>query len=174
MQSPDLQKTTDLPNQAFLFPSLIILLCLIFQGGTTFKLWCSPDALSFLPKIKVACDPALYPFLTYPMYSTTHQVGKQVPKYVLFGILEDSTEILIIPADFGFYFDNSGYWMFEKRIINPILNDDQQEINDFIDFYEFRNRVKLSSIRLENHPVSLIKKGYAKQPNKVLKEIKGN
>ena len=163
MQSPDIQEKPDLPNKAFIFPSLSILLCLILQGGATLNLWCFPESLSFLPRFELACDPTLYPFTEYPMFNGTHQLGSKFTQHLLFATLEDSTEVYVGPSDF-----RTTLHLFFDQVIGPLKSGKKQLIYQVFEDYQFATQKQVKSFRLEKHSITLINNGYRLEPVQVI------
>lgn len=81
--------------------SLVIIGMLTAQGLKSFNILCYPDRLSPpLPKaLQVGCDPWVYPFMAYPMYSEINAPGSEVTQHRAFATLSDGSEIEIDAKD---------------------------------------------------------------------------
>ena len=144
--------------------SIVILSFMSLQAVAASAKLCPINLLS--QESETFCDPNLYPFLHYPMYSKPIYEGYKVEQYRLFGILTDSTEIAINPEDL-----NLNFWLFREQVIYPILKNEQHKIQLAIKRYKAENKVNLVSLRLENHPVIVTKKGSRSGEIEVVKTI---
>ncbi|MGD1804889.1 hypothetical protein ACP6PL_05540 [Dapis sp. BLCC M126] len=130
--------------------SLVILTFLILQGGTALSLFC---------RFVSRCDPYLYPFLEYPMYSSAKKEGSIVSKLTIFGILEDSSEVSITNKDLKIPdYNLSPYW-FRRYYLPAIRRKKDKMINEFVDIYQKQYNQKLIGIRLEKQSFVISKEG---------------
>ena len=100
------------------------------------------------------------------MYASPHFAGDAISRYAVFGTLQDSTEVPIIPEDLGI-----GYWHFRKRFINGLARDNYDEVKAFVHLYQNTRQRRLVSVRLENHPLILAKDGVRSAPPQILKNF---
>jgi hypothetical protein len=147
----------------------VILLFLILQFGTSFRLFCLPKMFSFLPaSLKLACDPAIYPFLSYAMYSRAKPEGSQAKETTLFGILEDSREVEISSKDLdlGGHADLNAY-KFKKYFVSYIRENDQDAIHKLAELYQKKNHQRLVGLRLKSYSYTISQDGIKKQEKSV-------
>lgn len=142
--------------------SLVIVIVLAFQAAATFRLLCPPARIN-LPQI--VCEPATWPFVNYNMYSQPYYAGDLLNQYVLYGIVPDETEIIILPHDLGLTI-----FQFED-FINALLNQDIQQARIYAKEYETQQRKSLRGMRLENHPVALLESGWREDAARVVMTI---
>jgi hypothetical protein len=127
----------------------------------------------------VMCPPETWPLLDYPMYSSATKPGYEMDRYFVFGTLQDSTKVRILPKDVE---PRMGYLHFKKRVINPLirLGDpgyssniryDTQKIKELIDLYEQRNNKVLVRVSLENHPWVFSEQGLKPSPPMVVTNL---
>jgi hypothetical protein len=137
-------------RRPFIVATVVIVVVLAFQAGSTFKLFCPPDIVKSFGIPALACDPALYPFMQYPMYSLPHYAGDPVNMYEIYGTLSNGTELRILPEDLN---ENSGldFWYF-LDFAEAIIDGDEELITRFADAYERRREVQLVSLRVEDVP----------------------
>ena len=100
------------------------------------------------------------------MYSGPHYEGDSVTQYFLFGTLEDSTTVPIPPEDAGLNF-----WLFQKNVVEAILQDDHEKVRHFIELYQSQQNRKLVELRLENRLLIFSKEGFNLKSTQVLKTI---
>jgi hypothetical protein len=101
----------------------------------------------------------IWPFVNYPMYKQAHYEGESVHiRYMVFGILEDSTEVPILPEDLGLNF-----WKFDgihgEGFVPAIRSGDEKRLNSYVQEYQKRKGKKLAGLRLEDQPFILSPKG---------------
>lgn len=99
-------------------------------------------------------DPDRWPFLSYPMYRGAHFPGEAIPRYRVFGILEDSSEVQITPEALG-----TNFWIWERRLAQAIDPVDTDDLRAMATLYESRSGASVSGFRLENHPLVLSQEG---------------
>ena len=157
------------PQIIMLLSSLVILFFIFGQSAATFRLFCPPDRFTQLTAFRVICEPQGYPFLNYPMYNLVHYEGDEVIRYLVFGVLEDSSELEVHPEDLGL-----NIWLFNGSFITSILANDIEIADFYAEEYQVRNNVRLTHLRLENHPVILTRDGPTQGPRRILNEISLN
>jgi hypothetical protein len=135
--------------------SLFIGVILLLQAAMTFRVLC-PPARFHLPQL--ACEPATWPFIHYPMYSDPHFAGEQLPRYSVYGILADHTEVQIAPDDLGIT-----VFQFESYFVPALLNHDRQQVESYATEYETRLGRDLLGLRLENRPLTLSQDGWKEE-----------
>ena len=156
------QSQANLGEKSSLIISGLIFLFLALQFTAISKLLCKRQILPFLSG--QACDPALYPFLEYPMYGEPRYAGHNIIQYFVYGTLADGREVIISPEDLGFHF-----WLFDEHLIKPLLADDQEKIQEAIALYQDLHQQQITSLRLENHPLVVSKQGATPGENQVIK-----
>jgi hypothetical protein len=57
------------------------------------------------------------------MYGEAFYEGDQIHQPLVFGVLENSTEVSILPEDLGLDF-----WLFSKGFVHALLYDDHEQI----------------------------------------------
>ena len=137
--------------------SLVIIALLVLQTIASFNLTFGP----------IERSPFLYPFLDYPMYQGAHYKGETIDEYFIVGILEDSSEVPILPEDLGF--DN--VWLYRKGFVRAVLRGNQARIKDYAELYKSKQNEVLIGLRVEIHPVSLSRVGVEPGPPRVIIEL---
>ncbi|MGL5083046.1 MAG: NAD(P)/FAD-dependent oxidoreductase [Microcoleaceae cyanobacterium] len=138
----------------------LILTVLVTQLMLAFRLLCLPSAISALPKsLNLACDPILYPFLSYAMYSYPRYPGQKLADHQLFGILVDGTEIPVTEKELGI-----GLYKFKKAYMKPIREGKSEAIQSLFELYQQNNRQKLVHLVLKSYPVTITKSGIQQRP----------
>lgn len=99
-------------------------------------------------------DPDRWPFLSYPMYRGAHFPGEAIPRHLVFGILEDSSEVQITPEALG-----TNFWIWQRRLVQALDPVDSNDLRAMATLYESRSGGSLSGFRLENHPLVLGREG---------------
>jgi hypothetical protein len=149
--------------------SIVILTVLFLQAATTFRLFCPPERLfPSLSSYQIFCSPSLWPIIEYAVYHIPHYEGEKLDQPLLFGILEDFTEVQIFPEDLGL---RSTRWAYRQGLMSALDQMSDEDITKFVESYERRRSKKLIALRLENHPVVLSKKGVELGQTEVLKKI---
>jgi hypothetical protein len=68
-----------------------------------------------------------WPFVAYPMYKRAHYEGERFDHDLTVRlVLRDASEHLVTGPDLGLSF-----WLVEKRVWNPIRNNDQEQLQSF-------------------------------------------
>ncbi|VXD11798.1 hypothetical protein [Planktothrix paucivesiculata] len=114
------------------------------------------DSDFFLLKLicpSIPDDPALYPFLDYPMYAGARYEGTNVNQYFLFGVLEDGTEVAITNEDL-----QTSRYKFLRNILPEIEKKNPEIIQSYVKIYEQKSQKNLVKLRLENHPLIITRK----------------
>ena len=115
--------------------SLVILTTLFVQSSVT--LAGRAAAYTVIPQLysaRVLRDGTLWPFLDYTMYTRLHQVGDQISRYSVFGTLEDSTVVPILPQDLGV-----NKWHFKKHLQRALESKDEEKIKEWAEIYRDRH-----------------------------------
>jgi hypothetical protein len=137
----------------YLLISLAITLVIGLQAAQTFRILCPPQSLAALSFLRVACPPAFYPFLDYPLYNQAHYSGEKINQFKVIGILVDNREVPILPEDMGLRF-----WLFQ-RFIDAVNQEKREQIAAYVEMYQSRHDRQITALRLENHPLILSGKG---------------
>jgi len=95
-------------------------------------------------------DPDRWPFLSYPMYAHAHSPGDGIPRYRVFGILEDSSEVYVTPETLG-----TSFWIWQKRLVRAFDPVDPNDLRAMSTLYRSRHGTRILGLRLENHPLVL-------------------
>jgi hypothetical protein len=128
---------------------------LALQLATGVRLTCSPDrvkAPAFWPKL---CDPQLWPFLDYPLYSAAHYAGEELPQFRLYGVLGNSSTIELTQADF--LLDSS--FSFQNLIL-AVLEKKMADVLDYARIYNSTHDTPVVALRLQNQPIILTSDGF--------------
>lgn len=124
---------------------------------------------SFLPSsLKLACDPQIYPFLSYAMYSRAKPEGSQARETILVGVLENSQEVDISAKDLdlGNYADLNAY-KFRKYFIIQVFKKDRTTILEFVKRYQENTQQRLVGLRMKSYNYTSSKDGIKKTENAV-------
>lgn len=124
--------------------SVAILVAVTLQGIAAFAITVGP----------IERPPFLWPFLDYPMYEQPRYAGEPIVRQVVVGVLADSTDIVLAPADLGVTF-----WQFQNILNRAILRDDQAGAEAYRGIYEERYGRSLVAFRLEGHPLVMTEDG---------------
>lgn len=151
--------------------SLIILVVIFLQLLTGNLRFCSNRNSAFF-LLKIICpsipdDPALYPFLDYPMYAGARYEGVNINQYFLIGILEDGTEVTITSDDL-----NISRYDFLRNILPQIEKQNLQVIEKYVKIYEQKSHRNLINLRLENHPLVITRDGVNSSEKEVVVDLK--
>ncbi|MEA5499170.1 hypothetical protein VB834_16950 [Limnoraphis robusta Tam1] len=161
-------KTTlsiNLENRAKQLISPLILICLILQTGAAVRFFCLGQIFSFLPAaVNVGCDPLLYPFLSYAMYSSAKYEGETVKKYTLVGKLTDGTEGV-------FNHKSLGMKDYKFKTYTANIQKDEQTLSEFIKLYEAKNGKQIQELLLNVDSYKITKDGIKIIPETVTKTI---
>ncbi len=132
--------------------SLIILSCLTLQAIATFG----------------AIQKLGWPFINYPMYSGPPRYEGDVinNRYFIFGTLEDSTEVPILAQDLHLHFHELLWGPVEDMLKGRI-----ESLYGYVQLYESRYHRRLTSLRLENHPLVLKRNRVVEEPIQVVKIV---
>jgi hypothetical protein len=151
--------------------SLVIVTFLVLQTVAGFGglILGSPPPSSYMYLLH---SPWSWPFLDYPMYAPPRYEGESIDQYFVFGTLEDSSEVPIRPDDLGLDF-----WLFSGitqgiGVVPALLRHDTKRIQDYIDLYRSRHNKRLVALRLENHPLILLRGGVKPGTPQVLKTFR--
>lgn len=124
--------------------SVVVLVTITFQALASFQIQFGP----------IEGSPFLWPFLDYPMYTGAHYAGEPLERQVVVGILADSSEVMIAPADLGVTF-----WQFQNFLNPAILDGHRDRADVYRGIYEERYGEYLIGFRLEDHPLILTEEG---------------
>lgn len=144
--------------------SLVILSLLGLQAATSFRFFCPPQHLNWIPAPFRICDPDLWPFLSYPMYDNPHYLGEQLNRPRMFGILEDDSRVSVSFKDLG---------LTVTQFIN--LYDELKGSKDLqrarlvAELYYEKTDRKLSAIQLANHPTVFTKSGFVPSELRIIR-----
>jgi hypothetical protein len=100
------------------------------------------------------------------MYSRAYFVGDQLTRYAVIGILEESTEVQILPQDLG-----GDYTYFRNHALKGLSNGDDSRIGKVADTYYQVNGKMLHGLRLENHPWILAREGMRDGSPEILNSV---
>lgn len=133
--------------------SLFILASFILQFFTTFRIY------TYLPTVYPPAEnlelqrfrpPALWPFLTYPMYKDPHYEGSEIITYRVYATFTDSTELEVLSEDLGI-----GFFKFRNNFVSAIQNRRHGIIQDYASLIQEEHEQRPVSLRLEEHPLIL-------------------
>ena len=144
--------------------SLLIFSLLALQVIASFRLLCLPDSIArFVPLVRI-CDPDLWPFLSYPMYSQPHYLGDRIDQPRIYGVLEGNTEVIISQRTLGIritQFINIHRTILETK--------DEEQIRAIVELFERNTNQKLVSLTLGYDPVIFTEDGFVPgEPRKLL------
>jgi hypothetical protein len=125
----------------------------------------SANLAARVPALQKVRAPNTWPFLDHYMFRVPHYPGDPVDRYLLFGLLEDSTEVEIRPRDVGI----GGYHL--EDVISAIREDDLQRAVEVAGLWEDRNRKRLIGLRIEYHPATFTPAGLEERPPEVVKTV---
>ncbi len=153
-------KTLSLKYSSFKRVSFFILAVLVAQFATAFKLTCLPKSLSFVPNsLRFACDPVLYPFLAYPMYSAARYPGDTHEDRELFGVLENGQQVLINEKSLGI-----GLYEFNSTYLHSLSQGKTDKIQDIVARYIDKKGERLTHLILKTYPILQTENDLQKQP----------
>lgn len=167
-----MRKSQDNPSKL----ALTLLISLVILGFLGLQLYTAQHLRVFWPKFRLQYAhkllkppkvPALWPFIDYPMYNYPKYEGDKLNQYFIFGILEDSTEVLIRPEDLGL-----NYWIFMYGFKESLRKGNDKDIKNFAKLYESRHNKKLLGLRFEDRPLVLSKERVVPGSPEVVKNIK--
>ncbi|ERT05471.1 hypothetical protein M595_4559 [Lyngbya aestuarii BL J] len=148
--------STTLENHAKQLLSPFILFCLILQAATAVRLLCLGSIFSFLPAaVNVGCDPALYPFISYAMYSRAKYEGQTARKRSFMAKLTDGTEVSVDHKSLGMTDYN-----FKKYTAK--LGKDEQTLSELLQLYEALNGNKIQELFIHVETYKITKDGIVK------------
>jgi hypothetical protein len=158
------ESVSNLRNPKLLALSLLIFSFLSLQFIASFRLLCLPDSIArFLPFVRI-CDPDLWPFLSYPMYSQPHYLGDRIDRPQIFGVLEDQTEIVVSNRDLGIRITQ--FINIHQTILQTKNKD---EILAIADLYERNTGQRLVELSFGYDPVIFTEEGFVPgEPRKLL------
>lgn len=159
-----MKSETNLGNAKLYAISLLILSFLALQVIASFRLSCLPDSIArFVPFLRI-CDPELWPFLSYPMYSQPHYLGDRIDRPQIFGVLEDNTEVIISNRSLGIritQFINIHQTILETK--------DKEQIQAVVALYERNTNQRLVELSLGYDPLIFTEDGFVPgEPRKLL------
>ncbi len=109
-----------------------------------------------------------WPFVNYPMYSQPrHFEGDAVNRYFLYGTLEAGVEVLIRDKDLKLD-PREFIW----GPVEDILKDRVDSLKHYIALYQKLYGQRLISLKLENHPVTLMADGLREELPATVKIIR--
>ncbi|WP_413168162.1 hypothetical protein ACL6C3_15700 [Capilliphycus salinus ALCB114379] len=155
----------NLENNAKKLISPFILLCLILQGGAAVRLFCLGEIFSFLPAtVNVGCDPVLYPFLSYAMYSSANYEGDTVKKHSLMAKLNDGTEAVVNHKSLGLK-------DYKFKFYAANLEKDEKTLSEVLKMYEAKNGKQIQELFLNVDTYQITKDGIKTFPKTLNKTI---
>lgn len=145
--------------------SPFIFICIFLQAGSAVRLFCLGETLSFLPAtLNLACDPTLYPFLSYAMYSSAKYEGETVKKGRFQVKLSDGTEA-------AFDYKALGLSNYEFKVYAAKLEKDEKTLSEAIKIYEMRNNQIIQELFLVVDTYKIKKEGIKTFPETHRKTI---
>ncbi|EAW38263.1 hypothetical protein [Lyngbya sp. PCC 8106] len=145
--------------------SPFILLCIIVQAGAAVRLFCLGNIFSFLPAVvNVGCDPVLYPFLSYAMYSSAKYEGETVKKHTLMAKLTDGTEAV-------FDHKSLGVKDYKFKTYAGNLEKDDKTLSEVLKMYEAKNGKQIQELFLNIDTYQITKDGIEILPQSLTKTI---
>jgi hypothetical protein len=147
--------------------SVGIVACLGLQALAGFRVLCPPRSL--VPSLSWlhVCAPRLWPFLDYPMYSAPHRAGDVIDQFRVFGRLDDSSEVPILPADL-----HLDPFEFMYTFASQLQEATNETAHRYADIYQRTRGRRLVELRLENHPLVLSRDGVRPGPVRIVKEFR--
>jgi hypothetical protein len=112
------------------------------------------------------CSRELWPFLDYPMYSQVYFEGERLTRYAVIGVLEDSTEVQVLPEDLG-----GDFTFFRNHALKGLKDGNDHRISNVAEAYYQVNNTTLKGLRLENHPWILAREGMKDGSPEVLSSV---
>jgi hypothetical protein len=100
------------------------------------------------------------------MYSNVYFEGDPLTRYAVIGILEDSTEVQILPQNLG-----EDPNLFGTHAVKGLSNGDSSRIRNVVEAYYQVNGKMLHGLRLENHPWILAREGMRDGSPEVLSSV---
>ena len=100
------------------------------------------------------------------MYSRAHYPGDSIDQYALFGVLEDSTEVRILPEDLGLNF-----FQFRRGPVAAIHSGRTEELELFMQLYDGTQGNQLIGLRLEHQLVILSEQGFETLPPRTVRFV---
>jgi hypothetical protein len=134
-----------------LVTGISLTLAVQFAIGT--RITCPPARL-YTPPVRV-CDPELWPFLTYPLYSAAHYAGEELPQLRLSGVLADGEAVQLKQEDF--LLDSSFSF---QNVMVAVLDKNMPDLRNYVRVYNSTHDLPLVSLRLENDPLVLTSDGF--------------
>jgi hypothetical protein len=147
--------------------SVFILTVLALQIVAGFRILCLPRSLFPWSPSKMLCAPKLWPFMDYLMYSIPHYQGDAIDNSLLFGVLEDSSEVSILPADL-----NLGPFDFLYTLVRQLEQGTNETARKYAEVYQRTHGRKLIGLRLETHPLVLSRDGVKPGSPRVVREFR--
>lgn len=146
--------------------SLVILSVIFLQAFTSFRVY-TYLPLAFPPASKLNLEkvrsPALWPFLTYPMYRSAYYEGDEFVEYRTYAVFRDSTEIRISPEDIGV-----GFWKYRSEFVTYLRKGEIENIQNFLHIIREKYEREPVRLRLERKPWVLQKNGIVQEKSEVI------
>jgi hypothetical protein len=139
--------------------SILIIVLLFIQASASFRLFCLPNILRFeLTGFRI-CDPSLWPFMSYPMYSMPHYPGERLDRPRIYAILGDRRQMLIRHTDLGLTITQ--YINLYRELLEA---RDEELALTVSSLFEQSKGDRVIAIRLANHPAFFTKSGFFPGP----------
>ena len=101
------------------------------------------------------------------MYSYPYYEGERIDaRTLVFGRLEDGTEVEIVPDDLKLYF-----FKFENNFAQQIRPDNKDKLKVYLDIYERRHGKRFTELRSTNYPMVLGREGAVPAPPETLHTV---
>lgn len=102
-----------------------------------------------------------WPFIDYPMYSSSHREGERVDAlYSTYATLADGSEVLLAPDDVGL----RDFWLFRLWVEQPLLGGRRDELRFLVDAYRAARGGTIVALRIEDYPVIVTRSGAQPAP----------
>lgn len=159
-----MESESNFGNTKFYAISLLIISFLTLQFIASFRLLCLPDSIArFVPSVRI-CDPDLWPFLSYPMYSQPHYLGDRIDRPQIFGLLEDNTGVIVSNRSLGIRITQ--FINLHQTILDT---KDEDQIWAIADLYERNTGQRLVELSFGYDPVIFTEQGFVPgEPRKLL------
>lgn len=135
--------------------SILIIVLISLQASASFRLFCLPDILRLQLTGFRVCDPSLWPFMSYPMYSMPHYPGERLDRPRIYAILGDRRQVLIRHTDLGLTITQ--YINLHRDLLEA---RDDELARTVSSLFEQLKGGRVVAIQLANHPVFFTASGF--------------
>lgn len=107
-----------------------------------------------------------WPFLDYPMYSQSKNVGDKIDDFTLLGITADSSLLEIRPEDL-----NLSYWKYLEGPVAAVLYRSNNALLPYAHLYVALTGRRIIGFALRNAPYVMEQGGFVKGPAEIVKMV---